>query len=81
MYKAAVDTALLHQLAVRALLGKLAARYDTYLVGVLDGVETVCDDDQRFAFAKLGDSFLNIALVATVNARCRCVEDNDRGIL
>ena len=75
--EAPVQTVLLHELGVRAVLGDPAVCHDEDLVGVLDGREAVGDDDDRLAARQLGDGLLDEVLVLRVDARGGLVEDDD----
>lgn len=75
--EAPVQTVLLHELGVRAVLGDPAVCHDEDLVGVLDGREAVGDGDDRLAARQLGDGLLDEVLVLRADARGGLVENDD----
>ena len=56
-----INTGLFHQLLMSAMLRDPSVADDQNLVGVLDGVQTVGDDQQGLTLYQFGDSLLNIA--------------------
>mgnify|MGYP001046906063 CR=1 FL=1 len=73
-----INTGLFHQLLMSAMLRDPSVADDQNLVGVLDGVQTVGDDQQGLTLYQLRDGLLNVALVVGVHTGGRLVQ-NDNG--
>lgn len=58
-----------------AMLRDLSVTDDQNLVGVLDGIQTVGNDQQGLTLYQFGDSLLNIALIVSVHAGGRLVQN------
>ena len=69
------------QLVVRTALTNTVLRDNDDLVGVLDGGESVSDDDGGSAVAKLLERLLNEDLGRVIEGAGRLVKNEDRGVL
>ena len=66
---------------MRAALGDAPVVHHEYLVGVLDGRQTVGNGDDGLAARQLGDRLLDKVLILRVDAGGRLVEDDDGRVL
>lgn len=63
-----------------AMLRDLSVVNDQNLIGILDGVQTVGDDQQGLTLYQLRDGLLNVALIVGVHTGGRLVQNHDRGV-
>ena len=70
-----------HQRVVRPLLDDVSVLHDKDEVGVLDGTETMGDDEACPSFGQLVHRFLDLLLGSRVDVAGRLVEDKKRRVL
>ena len=53
---------------------------DNNLIGIFDGGQTMCDDQQRFPFCQSSDGLLDFFFVLLIGERGCLVQNHDGGI-